>query len=376
MGLIIAGAIPVFFILIGLELYVARRRGVHVFRFVDSITDLSCGLGNQVMAVLFGASILAAHQGLYERFTLVRFAPNSLWPWLIAIFGVDFIYYWWHRCSHEVNVMWAAHVVHHQSEDYNLAVALRQALFTSFTSVPFYALLAFAGVPAAIEGASIAISMLYQFWIHTELVGRMPKWFETVMNTPSHHRVHHGTNPEYLDRNYAAIFIVWDRMFGTFEPEDAPVVYGITKPFASFNPIWANFQYLREMWHVAQHRNGLLEKLGVLLERPGWNPNTRAVDLPEFSPRSQFVKFDVPKPSRALTRWIVIQFAILTLGLMALLGWGKGLASPQIWAAGLCIFAATAAWSGLVEKKSWARPLEAVRLLASLAVVAWIASRI
>src|SRR4051812_7775689 len=158
--------------------------------------------------------------------------------WLVAIAGVDFLYYWWHRLSHRVNLLWAAHVVHHQSEDYNLAVALRQSVTTSATLFPFYALLAFAGVPPLQLAVSTSLSTLYQFWIHTELVPRVP-WLERLLNSPSAHRVHHAINVRYLDKNHAATLMVWDRLFGTFEPETEAPVYGLTRPLASFNPVWS-----------------------------------------------------------------------------------------------------------------------------------------
>lgn len=372
MQAIIALAIPFFFLAIAIEVRAARRAGVQAYRFADAITDLSCGVGNQVMALLFGAALLGAYAALYDRFTLVRFEDGSPWPWVIGIVGVDFLYYWWHRFSHEVNVLWAAHVVHHQSEDYNLAVALRQALFTSFTSVPFYLPLVFLGVPAPVYAASIALSLVYQFFIHTELVRRLPAPIEYVMNTPSHHRVHHATNPEYLDRNYAAIFIVWDRLFGTFEPERAPCVYGTTKPFESFNPIWANLAYFGDLARVMRRRHGLVAKVGVLFERPGWNPAKGRVELPPFTPREAYRKFDVEPPSRGVKVWVALQFAIAGVALTGLLLVAADLSPLQLYAAGACLFAATLAWGGLLERRAWGRMLEGARVAASVAVVAWI----
>ena len=371
MQLIIALAIPLFFAAIAVELFAARRRRMTPYRFVDAITNLSCGVGNQVVSLLFGAVLLTIYAALHAH-AFVRFAPGSPWPWIIGIIGTDFLYYWWHRDSHELNVLWAAHVVHHQSEDYNLAVALRQGLFTSFTSLPFYLPLALLGVPPEISAACIAINLLYQFFIHTELVGKLPASIELLMNTPSHHRVHHATNPEYLDKNYAGIFIVWDRMFGTFEPERAPCVYGITKPFASFNPLWANFHYFPDLAGLLRSRRGLRAKLAVLREPPGWNPLSKRVELSAFKPREQFVKFDAPQPTRALKIWVTLQFALVVSSLMILLIVKDRLTPLQIYAAGCCIFAATLAWSALLERRGWGRLLEAARLCASIGVGLWI----
>ena len=213
----IAFAVPFFFVLIAIELAVARARLRAVYRLADALGDLGCGMIQQVSPVFLAASVLAGYTFVYERLRVVTWSAPAA-AWVVAFVGVDFLYYWWHRSSHEVNVLWAAHVVHHQSEDYNLAVALRQAVLTSYTAQLFYVPLAFLGVPPLVFASVNAISTLYQFWIHTELVGKLG-WMEELFNTPSHHRVHHAINPQYLDKNHGAIFIVWDRLFGTFARE-------------------------------------------------------------------------------------------------------------------------------------------------------------
>src|ERR1700722_8367252 len=221
----IALAVPFFFVLIGAELAFARAKKRSVYRVGDALGDLGCGMFQQVLLLFLAGASLALYTWVFEPHRLVTWSSAAV-PWVIALVGVDFLYYWWHRLSHEVNVLWVAHVVHHQSEDYNLAVALRQAILTSFTAVPFYLPLAFLGVPPLVFASANAISTLYQFWIHTELVGKLG-WFEGWLNTPSHHRVHHAVTPQYLDRNYGAILIVWDRLFGTFIREEEAPVYGI-----------------------------------------------------------------------------------------------------------------------------------------------------
>lgn len=368
----VAIGVPIFLIAIVVEIIAAKRRNVKAFRFVDSITNMSCGVGNQMVLVLVGAALYGFHGWTYDNFSLVRFEPGSPWPWVIAIVGVDFIYYWWHRYSHEVNVMWAAHVVHHQSEDYNLAVALRQALFTNFTSTPFYLLLAFVGVPAEPLIASVAISLLYQFWIHTELIKKLPAPLEYVLNTPSHHRVHHATNTQYLDKNYGAILISWDRMFGTFEPEVEPCIYGITSPLKSFNPVWANFQYWQEIAGLVRRAPTWQRKLKAIVARPGWDPVTNTIEVPTHVPREQFVKFDVPEPSRRLVGWVVLQFALVAVALIAVLLFGPTLPWPQLVAIAAVILAASVAWGGLFEQRRWAPALEAARIGASALILGWV----
>ena len=183
----IALAIPFFFLLIGVELWVAARRGLKLYRFADVIADLSCGMTQQLFLVFEVAALTGGYVWLYQNHRLFTFAEGSIWPWVIAFFAVDFVYYWWHRLSHRVNVLWAVHAVHHQSEDYNLAVALRQAVLSVWTIWPFHLPLALAGVPPLVFATVESFSTLYQFWIHTELIGKLG-WFERLFNTPSQHR--------------------------------------------------------------------------------------------------------------------------------------------------------------------------------------------
>src|SRR5262244_2269404 len=302
----IALAVPFFFVLIGLELLVARARGRRVYRFTDSFADLGCGIAQRVVLLLFEVALLGVYALLYAHGRLWTFAPGSLWPWVIATVGVDLGYYWWHRLSHEVNVLWAVHVVHHQSEDYNLAVALRQAVLSPITVMPFYLPLAVLGVPLFHYFIVVALSTLYQFWIHTELVDRMGP-LEYLINTPSLHRVHHGVNPEYLDKNYAATFICWDQLFGTLRREEAPVVFGVSHPLRSFDPVWAQVQPLWGLWEAARRAPTWREAVRFFFASPAWHPDwlgpktpVRGVD-PEALP-----KYDLA-PGRGRTVYVFIQ---------------------------------------------------------------------
>ena len=191
------------------------------------------------------------------------------WAFAAALLAVDFAYYWFHRLHHEVRVLWASHVPHHSSQHYNLSTALRQS-WTPFTGLPFYLPLALLFSPAQIATA-YGINLLYQFWIHTELIDRLGP-LEWVFNTPSHHRVHHGANVQYLDRNYAGILIVWDRWFGSFEPEAERVRYGLTKNITSFNPVYAAFHEFVAVFRDALTAPSLRDAIGYLLQPPGWKP--------------------------------------------------------------------------------------------------------
>jgi len=363
----IALAVPFFFLFIGIELLVARARGWSVYRGGDAVADLGCGVGQQVVLVFAEVWLLGVYAALYERHRLHTFAAGSPAPWLLAFAAVDFIYYWWHRLSHEVNVLWAAHVVHHQSEDYNLAVALRQAVATSFTSLPFYLPLALLGVPPIIYATAVAFSTLYQFWIHTELVGRLG-FLEAFLNTPSHHRVHHAVNPRYLDRNYGAILIVWDRLFGTFAAELERPVYGTVKPLRSFNPVWAQVAYFAELREKARALPRWRDRARLLLASPTWPPDP--AHPPPQGPRP---KYD-PPASLGRRVYVIAQFVPVVVATFLMLLEEHSADARLLLAAAVLVFWTLAALGGLLDGRRWARPLEAARLLA-LAGVAAVALR-
>ena len=279
-------AIPVFFLLIGVEVVAARLLERDAYRFSDSLNDLSCGILQQVLGVFLKTALFAGYAWLFARWRVATIPATAAWAWAACFLGVDFLYYWFHRWSHEVNAGWAAHVVHHQSEEYNLAVALRQSAFQPFFSSVFYLPLALLGFPPAMFLATAALNTLYQFWIHTRLIGRLGP-LEWVFNTPSHHRVHHGANVEYLDRNHAGILIVWDRLFGTFEPERARVRYGLTKNIHTFNPLRIAFHEWAAIACDALRPASWRARLGYVFAPPGWSPDGSSLTAPQLRARLQ-----------------------------------------------------------------------------------------
>ena len=357
----IALAVPIFFLLIGLELLVARARGRRVYRFTDSFADLGCGVTQRVVLLLFEVALLAVYALLYEHGRVWTFAPDSPWPWVIAIVGVDLGYYWWHRLSHEVNVLWAVHVVHHQSEDYNLAVALRQAVLSPVTVMPFYLPLAVLGVPLLPFFIVNALSTLYQFWIHTELVDRMGV-LERVINTPSLHRVHHGVNPEYLDKNYAATFICWDQLFGTLRREEAPVVYGVSHPLRSFDPVWAQVQPFWALWQAMRRAPSAREAIRFMLASPAWHPDWLGpIDLRRGVDPEALPKYDV-QPGRGVIRYVYVQLALVIVAAFALLTWHQALSPAALVVAVTWVLLSLVAGAALLEGRRWAVGLEVARV--------------
>jgi len=357
----IALAVPIFFLLIGLELLVARARGRRVYRFTDSFADLGCGVTQRVVLLLFEVALLAVYALLYEHGRVWTFAPDSPWPWVIAIVGVDLGYYWWHRLSHEVNVLWAVHVVHHQSEDYNLAVALRQAVLSPVTVMPFYLPLAVLGVPLLPFFIVNALSTLYQFWIHTELVDRMGV-LERVINTPSLHRVHHGVNPECLDKNYAATFICWDQLFGTLRREEAPVVYGVSHPLRSFDPVWAQVQPFWALWQAMRRAPSAREAIRFMLASPAWHPDWLGpIDLRRGVDPEALPKYDV-QPGRGVIRYVFVQLALVIVAAFALLTWHQALSPAALVVAVTWVLLSLVAGAALLEGRRWAVGLEVARV--------------
>ncbi|HEX4910037.1 MAG TPA: sterol desaturase family protein, partial [Permianibacter sp.] len=211
-------AIPVFMASIVLEAWLAQRRGRAVYDVADAITSLHFGVLSQVSAAFSSLLGIGMYWWVYSQWHWLTLAVDSVWVWLLALLLYDFLYYWVHRCGHEVNLMWAAHQVHHSSEYFNLSTALRQSATTVLWSWPFYLPMALLGVPPEVFAGVALIDLLYQYWVHTELVGKLG-WFDRVFVSPSNHRVHHGQNDYCIDKNYGGILILWDRLFGSFVEE-------------------------------------------------------------------------------------------------------------------------------------------------------------
>jgi sterol desaturase/sphingolipid hydroxylase (fatty acid hydroxylase superfamily) len=356
---IVAVAIPLFFLCIGVELALARRRGVAVYRFNDAVTDLSAGIFQQATLVFLGLFLYVGYARLYAHtlFTLPTWAQ-----WVFAFFAVDFLFYWWHRMSHEHNLLWAAHVIHHSSEDYNLAVALRQGLFSRWTEIPFFLPLAFLGVPPLVYAITYSLNELYQFWIHTRLVGK-PGWIGKILNLPSHHRVHHAINPQYLDKNYGGVLIVWDRLFGTYADESEEPVYGITKRLGSFDGVWAQLHYVIELCAMTLRAPGI-DKLRVWWKSPAWAPAWMSK-----TPRSGD-KYDPPVSSRRKI-YLGVQIALTSAAMFSLMMWFDRMPRPLAIALAALVVAGVITVGGLVEKKRWAVPAETLRVAAALAVAVY-----
>jgi len=380
---LIALAVPVFFLSIGIELVASLIMKRKVYRFNDSVSDLSAGMLQELVGVftkvlLFGVYILvfnAVHRPADSQPGAVAPGatygiPINIFSWIGAFILVDFIYYWFHRNSHNVAVIWGSHETHHSSQEYNLSVALRQGAFQRLFSFPYYLPMAVAGFSPLQFMVCSQINTLYQFFIHTRLVNKLG-FLEYFMNTPSHHRVHHGVNPKYIDKNHAGMFIVWDKLFGTFQKEEEEPHYGTVKPLTTFNPVWAQLHYWWSLFQLSRKCRGL-DKLRAWYMGPGWKPDYLGGKhpIPEIDPKSHR-KYDVPNTA-SLKAYAGIVFAI-SLPFFLVLQRTKGLPLLNQLILSVPVVLGLATAGGLMMRKRWGIILEFIRVplftLVILAVV-------
>jgi len=335
---IIVLATPVFFLLIAVEFawgYVKKR---NTYRLNDAINSISLGMLSQVSAVFTRLLRVGIYTAIYSFVAIYPDAElwNTWYGWVLALVFYDFCYYWLHRAGHESAVFWAAHVVHHQSQDYNLSTALRQTSSGALLGWVFYVPMAVAGVPPLIFGIVALIDLLYQFWVHTEHVPKLG-WFDRWFCSPSNHRVHHAVNDKYLDRNYGGILIVWDRLFGSFKEEDEKCVYGTRSPLDSWDPLWANAEVYWVLAKDSWHARNWGDKLRVWLKPPGWRPADVAARFPRDGFDITRLQRYHPPVNRAVLVFGAAQFLLLLAGVAFFLWQADRLAlgASVVWLAAL-----------------------------------------
>ena len=380
---IIQASIPLFFLLIAVELLFTRLGRRPFYRLNDSISDLSAGTLSQIAGIFTKLLLVAAFSWTTTHLSVRLLSPQFAWPdgamfvrgatgwtfhsmailgWGAAFLAVDLAYYCFHRVSHEVNLFWAGHIVHHSSEEYNLSVALRQSALGGVLGWIFYVPLAALGMSVQQFAVCYALNLIYQFWIHTRAVGRLPAWAEAVLNTPSHHRVHHGVNPEYQDRNYAGVLIVWDRWFGTFTPEGQEPVYGLTSPLRSWNPIWSQVHHYVAIARNVRRADSWSDRWHTVFGAPAWRPRSLGgpVVLPTVDAKS-FLKFD-PSVAPALARYALVHFALTIPAALWLLSKASMLMVWPLGAASFYVALSLTNVGGILEGRRWAFASEQARL--------------
>jgi alkylglycerol monooxygenase len=344
---IIVLATPVFLLLIALEFAWGLRKRRNTYRLNDAVNSISLGMMSEISKVftrllrvgIYGA--VATHVSLVPASVAHEFW-TAWYGWPLALLFYDFCYYWLHRAGHECALFWAAHAVHHQSQDYNLSTALRQTSSGALFGWVFYLPMALAGVPPIVFGTVALIDLLYQFWVHTEHVGKLG-WVDRWFCSPSNHRVHHAVNNDYLDRNYGGVLIVWDRLFGSFQEEGEKCIYGTRSPLNSWDPLWSNAEVYWSLGRDSWHARNWIDKLRVWFKPPGWRPADVAARFPkpEFN-LAQVQRYHPPVSQRTLA-FASSQFLLL-LGAVAFFLWHADslpLTRSAVWLAAL----AAALWS-------------------------------
>ncbi len=371
---LIALAVPFFLLALLIELAVDRMRGTAYYRTNDAINSLSAGTLSTTIGYftrLFPAVIWAF---VLQNFALVEvdvawfdLSPRGIALWALAILAFDFCYYWSHRCGHEISILWASHAVHHQSEDYNLSTALRQTstgfLFTWIFYLPLFLL----GMPFEVFLTANALDLIYQFWVHTQHIGKLG-WLDRVFVTPSNHRVHHAQNEIYIDKNYGGILILWDRLFGTFQEEldNEPVVFGVRKPLANWNPFWANLQVYGYLWFDAVRTRRWRDKLGIWIRRTGWRPADVEAQFPKkSSDLTAFQKFNPPLGD-AMRRYLVWQFVAAAFGVLWIGNLFAQSGAQAVLLPCILLWASLYSFGLLSESRSYALRFELLRLFGIL----------
>ncbi|CAD5204002.1 sterol desaturase family protein [Pseudomonas sp. FEN] len=363
-------AVPFFIALIIIELLADRWRGVNNYRLADAINSMSTGVLSTTTGLLTKGVGILTYAFALRHLALFELSAQKPWVWVFAFVAYDFCYYWLHRMGHERNILWAAHSVHHQSEDYNLSTALRQTSTGFLLSWIFYLPLAVLGVPLVVFISVASLNLLYQFWVHTRHVPKLG-WFEWFFVTPSNHRAHHAQNALYMDRNYGGVFILWDRLFGSFQEEDErePVIFGVTTPLASWNPLWANLQFYAQLWADARRTQSYWDKLRIWFMPTGWRPADVAAKYPLSKPDlSQFRKFEVPLEVRQQI-YVALQFVVY-VGLGSyLMNVGEHLPLAALLLGAGTLVLGLFVLGAALENRPWALRLEIVRLALNLPLV-------
>lgn len=368
-------AIPIFFGPILIDLIVGQIRGRSNYRASDLTTNLSLSMFSTLVGVAATAFTLGAYIYLHKEHALFELKTDSALTWVIAFVVYDFIYYCTHRAHHRVALLWAAHVVHHSGEDMNFGLALRQSVLSELTMGVFFLPMAVLGIAPEVYLGITALQLIYQYSIHNTYVGHLGV-LERIFVTPSQHRVHHGCNRLYLDKNYGNVLVVWDRLLGTYQPELAahPPVYGLREGVKSWNPLTINFQFLQKLLGKAKHSRGIRDKVRTLVKPPDWLPGYVLADPfrhgDEDMPSARFRKYD-PKISPAAFGYVLFQFFMTFAAFVGLLWMAQDLQPVQIAALAGIIFVTALVIAGIQNGSAWFWHAELARLVAIAAAVLW-----
>lgn len=370
-GKILIIAMPIFLLLIITEKLYGILKGDDQVPLMDSVSSISSGITNAVKDVLGISLTLISYEWLVSKIGLYQMEANWL-AYIIAFIVIDFYGYWTHRWSHQINFFWNKHAIHHSSEEFNLACALRQSI-SSFVNLFTFLLIpaALFGVPAKVIAITLPIQLFLQFWYHTKYIKKMG-WLEKILVTPSHHRVHHAINPEYLDKNHSQIFIVWDKWFGTFQEEldDVPAVFGITRPAHTWNPIRINFQHLWLMTTDAWRTKNWKDRLTIWFKPTGWRPENFEEQYPihKITDVYRFDKYGIGHSTK-LAYWSVAQMLVTLLFVTYLFDNIAKIGLPNVFIYGLFIFITIYSYTELMDTRKFSVFWESVRFLFGVGII-------
>lgn len=362
----IALIIPAFFIFLGLEYWAARRKGkAHLFNYSNSISNISIGIAERLLNLLITGSFYSLYYIVYERYALFNI-PNVWWVWIVLLLTTDFVWYWYHRLGHEINLFWGAHIVHHHSEDFNYTVSARITTLQAIVRNLFWCVLPFLGFHPAMVIAILVVHGTYSFFTHTQMIGKLG-WLEYVFITPSHHGVHHASNPKYLNKNYGDIFVFWDKIFGTFQVEEEKPVYGLTHPLKSHSFLWQHLHYYAEMMEACRRDGTLGGSLRIIFGNPETLDQSIRVDL-----ESKFL----PNKARPLQTfrfkaYLNIQIALSLVGLFFTVSLYPFLNTFETALAVTLIIITLINCGALLEQKRWIFYLEVIRAILLLGWVSY-----
>lgn len=354
---VLAFAIPLFVCLMLIEFLVAKKKGLEYFGLHNSIANVSIGVAERLCEVLVAGVFYFVYGGLEKNYGLFDIQPG-VFLWILLFLLTDFVWYWYHRLAHEINLLWMVHVVHHQSEDFNYTVSARITVLQSVVRTAFWSVLPLIGFPAHMITTMLLIHGLYPFFIHTRLIGKLGL-LEYILVTPSHHRVHHASNPEYLDKNYGDVLIIWDKLFGTFQKEGQVPVYGLTKPLNTYSFLWQHFHFAIELWLVVRSTKGFWNKLRVVFGRPEQLDGS----LRERAEKMFGIKKNVQAIERPLNKYVVIQMIVLLVCLFGFMGFEHYFTGSFKFMFSLVVLLTLINCGAIMEQKKWIFEVEGLRML-------------
>lgn len=354
---ILAFAVPLFITFIILEQMLRRKMKMKEVSLHNSITNISIGIAERLCDVFAASIFYFVYDHLQKNYGIFQIKPG-FFMWILLFLGTDFLWYWYHRLAHEINVLWAVHIVHHQSEDFNYTVSARITVLQAFVRTGFWSVLAIAGFPAPMITALLILHGLYPFFIHTETIGKLGI-LEYILVTPSHHRVHHACNEDYLDKNYGDVLIIWDKLFGTFQKEGEKPIFGLTHPLKTYSFLWQHIHYFAEIWMAAKARPTLKEKWSIV-----FGPPAKMNESARHEAESYFhIKQNRTRIGQPLNRYVKWQMLFTLVFLFVFVLFEHYIDAPVKFAGAGLVILTLINCGAIMEQKRWVFHAEFLRLL-------------